>query len=98
MTTISDWKARLDEVVTLKEAEAIVAEALRSSDGEELATFLIDLFEEFIGLDPFGGELGTKQRIVLIRDRLLEIGYDIQGRFRREGRDFTRLEDIIRHG
>lgn len=99
MTTISDWKARLDEVRTLDEAESVIADALRSSDGEELATFLIDLFREFVGPDSCGGgECATKDRMERAYQRLVELGYNTQDRFNREGENFANFQAIIRHG
>lgn len=98
MITISGWKERLDEAHTLEEAESIVDDALSHSDSEELATFLIDLFDEFVGPDPLGGELGTKQRIVRIFNHLATSGYDLAERFQRELRDYKNLLAVIRHG
>jgi hypothetical protein len=97
MTTISSLKERLDDAGTLVEAQSIVNYALAHSDAEKLATFLIDLFDEFVGPDPLGGELGTKQRIVRIFCKLMFYGYDLRRRFAEEGRDFSQFEQIIIH-
>lgn len=77
--TLSVWKELLDRAPNLDAAEAVMGIALDRAPREELLEFLGDLYAEFAGPDPLGGESGTLDRIRRIVDFLSPTDEEFNG-------------------
>lgn len=77
--TVSCWKVMLDEALSNEAANLVVHRALAEADRAELIMFLGELYDEYIGPDPFGGESGTLERIGVICEKVSPTPSELAG-------------------
>lgn len=61
--TSSLWYAKLQRVQSFADAKSVVDAALLKGNRQELLGFLAELYEEYVGPDPRGGEVGTLEHM-----------------------------------